>query len=214
MDAFNWIVSKIRDKTICKNVQIGEIKMELRNKNTDRCTASANESQRSGSLAKFVAAELMKLLRSHFALIDNCATNCELMTFKSSEVESRQIRCRRNGTCDKLTLSENAIHDKMVANRSDQSDENRYVYFVNNSGEQCTTKCKRRPTNRTNGNGSDGSKSKIRQLFRGHSISVLILIIFSLGLVDMVNGESTVLSNPFNVYGAPLAWQSLAVTLD
>lgn len=171
--------------------------MELRNTNINRCI-SANESHRNKPLSRTIAATLKKHLRSLFAIIDICANNCELMTFDPSAVKSKQTHRHRNdGTCTKLTLCEYAVHGKMVAN-SDRCGEHSYVYFVNqNCGEQSASHCNRRPTNRANGCGGGGggsSKSRIKQFFRGHSASVLILIIFSLGFLDMVNGES------FNLY--------------
>lgn len=164
--------------------------MELPNKNINRCIR-AEESHRNGRLMKFVATKIEEHLRSLFAVIDICGSYCELMTFNPSEVKSDHCDRHRNGNATKLTVCEYAIHDKMVANRC-QSGENSYANFVNNSGKEATTHCNRGHTNRTNGNdgGGAGPKSKIRHFFRGHSVSVLILLIFSLGFIDMVNGKS------------------------
>lgn len=159
--------------------------MELRNKTTNRCRC-ANESHRNEPLIEIIASKLNKHLRSFsIKTIDICANYCELMTFNSSDVQLMQTYRQRTEKCTKLTVHEYAIHDKMVTNR-DQSDENSYVYFVNNSDEKIKTNCGRDATNRTNGS---GSKSKIKQFFRVHSVNVLILIIFSLGFIDMVNGK-------------------------
>lgn len=167
--------------------------MELRSKSVNRCI-SASKLHRNESMIGHIAAKIKEQLRSLFALNDICANkNCELMTLDRSEVKLRQTHCHRNGISAKLMLCEYACPDKMVAN-SEQSGGNSYVYFVNRSGDKsaATTNCNRGPTTRTNGSASNGigSKSKIRQFFNGHSVSVLILIVFSLGFIDMVNGKS------------------------
>lgn len=181
------------NKPLCKNVPVGEIKMELRNKTTNRCRC-ANESHRNEPLIEIIgiASKLNKHLRSFFVkTIDICTNYCELMTFNSSDVHLMQTYCQQSEKCTKLTVHEYAIHDKMVTNRDENNDENSYVYFVNNnnnSDEKIKTNCGRGAINRTNGITS--SKSKIKQFFRGHSINVLlILIVFSLGFIDMVNGK-------------------------
>lgn len=170
--------------------------MELPNKNINRCIR-ANESHRNGPLIKFLATKVKEHLRSLFVAIDICGSYCELMTLNTREVNSDQCDRHRNGKCTELTRCEYAVHDKMVANR-ERSGENSYVYFVNSSGKKTTSHCIRGHKNRTNGNGGGGgggggvSKSKIRHFIRGHSVSVLILVIFSLGFIDMVNGKSFV----------------------
>lgn len=162
--------------------------MELPSKNIKRCIR-AKESHRNGPLIKFVTTKIEEYLRSLFAVIDICGSYCELMTLNTSEVNSDHCDRHRHGNCTKLTLCEYAIHDKMVANRS-QSGENSYVYLENNLGKRTSSICDRGHTNRTNGNGGGGgSKSKIRHFLRGHSVSVLILVVFSLGFIDMVNGK-------------------------
>lgn len=156
--------------------------MELWHKHNNRCI-NANASQRNEPLIKSIAAKIPKQLRTF------CATNCELMTFDSSEVKLGQTHRHQNEKCTKLIRCEYACAAKMVANR-DQCGENSYVYVVNKSDEKCTTNCYRGPAYRTNGSASGGgSKFKIRQFLNGHSISVLILIVFSLGFIDMVNGK-------------------------
>lgn len=133
--------------------------MELRQKNISRCATKKEH------------------LRPAVAVIDIGASKSEFMTFNPSEFCRRKSYTNhrhRNEKCAKLTLSENAIHDKMVP-MNDQSE--KCIYFVNSSGDKIPTNCSR------------GPKSRIRQFFKKHSIGVLVLIIFSFGFIDMVNGK-------------------------
>lgn len=170
-----------------KHVSIGEIAMaKLCNRNTNRSFMARIQLLDGKSI---VAAAAPPQFDKHLQLNNVHASRvtpdnyCELMTFDENETESQRTNCQ-------LILCEHAIRDKMLSNR-DQSGENSYVYFVQNPNQSNTTTIDRGPATRcgTNNNGGN-TKSKLKQFFRGHSINVLILLIFSLGLVDMVNGES------------------------